>query len=295
MDNELAMIFNLIDKDKKGFITEADLRNSSTEALGEEIIRLMHFRGGGGEEECIYFDQFCSKIREIRGGATDAAKETCFEGQGESQLTFLKAGSNPFYLRKKKAAAFPTRYDDEATKELLKLILSRLNDIEDLRKSDLETSEASRRIKHLDYQNEMSSKCDKRQLEAVEWEKSSLLQKLEVANDRVYDLEKQLIDKENLVQRKRHDMTSLQRHFDVLAKLVEDTVAEKNSLVQEMTSLKEKEYANHASLNNQRELLHKDRVAFTLERIAFDNLRAGRKVELEEKVSVGHTRIKWIG
>ena len=50
MDNELAMIFNLIDKDKKGFITEADLRNSSSEAFGEEIIRLMHFQGGGEEE-----------------------------------------------------------------------------------------------------------------------------------------------------------------------------------------------------------------------------------------------------
>jgi len=146
---------------------------------------------------------------------------------------------------------------------------------------------AARLAKPRSIDHDISSKCDKRRLEAVEWENSCLLHKLEVANDVVDKLEKQLLDKEEILQRKRHDIAALQRNFDFLATLVDDHATEKKRFQQELTSLKEERHANYASLNHQRELLHNDRLAFTLERIAFDNLRE-REVETT-RVEIVHS------
>ena len=67
-------------------------------------------------------------------------------------------------------------------------------------------------------------------------------------------------------------MATLQRNFEVMASLVDDLKAQKAALEYKLVSMTDEAATNNnASLNRQRELLHQDRLAFTLERIAFDN------------------------
>ena len=63
----------------------------------------------------------------------------------------------------------------------------------------------------------------------------------------------------------------MQRNFEVISSLVDDLKTEKNSLKHKLDLVTQEGHANNASLNLQRELLHQDRLAFTRERIAFDN------------------------
>jgi len=69
----------------------------------------------------------------------------------------------------------------------------------------------------------------------------------------------------------RKDLNSMQKNFEVVSSLVTDLKSERNSLQYKLDLLTQEGHANNASLNLQRELLHQDRLAFTLERIAFDN------------------------
>ena len=66
-------------------------------------------------------------------------------------------------------------------------------------------------------------------------------------------------------------MITLQRNFEVISNLADDLKNEKNSLKDKLELLRQEGHANNASLNRQRELLHQDRLAFTHQRIAFDN------------------------
>ena len=111
-----------------------------------------------------------------------------------------------------------------------------------------------------------------RRLETLEWEKSNLLLRLETASERADGLEKQLHTTEDLLRGSRQDMATLQRNFEVMASLVDDLKAQKAALEYKLVSMTDEAATNNnASLNRQRELLHQDRLAFTLERIAFDN------------------------
>ena len=75
----------------------------------------------------------------------------------------------------------------------------------------------------------------------------------------------------NLLHSNQQDLITLQRNFEVVSNLVDDLKNEKNSLKDKLELLRQEGHANNASLNRQRELLHQDRLAFTHQRIAFDN------------------------
>ena len=75
----------------------------------------------------------------------------------------------------------------------------------------------------------------------------------------------------NLLHSNQQDLITLQRNFEVISNLADDLKNEKNSLKDKLELLRQEGHANNASLNRQRELLHQDRLAFTQERIAFDN------------------------
>ena len=75
----------------------------------------------------------------------------------------------------------------------------------------------------------------------------------------------------NLHYSNQQDLITLQRNFEVVSNLADDLKNEKNSLKDKLELLRQEGHANNASLNRQRELLHQDRLAFTHQRIAFDN------------------------
>ena len=75
----------------------------------------------------------------------------------------------------------------------------------------------------------------------------------------------------NLLHSNQQDLITLQRNFEVVSNLADDLKNEKNSLKDKLELLRQEGHANNASLNRQRELLHQDRLAFTHQRIAFDN------------------------
>ena len=75
----------------------------------------------------------------------------------------------------------------------------------------------------------------------------------------------------NLHYSNQQDLITLQRNFEVISNLADDLKNEKNSLKDKLELLRQEGHANNASLNRQRELLHQDRLAFTHQRIAFDN------------------------
>ena len=75
----------------------------------------------------------------------------------------------------------------------------------------------------------------------------------------------------NLLHSSQQDLITLQRNFEVVSNLADDLKNEKNSLKDKLELLRQEGHANNASLNRQRELLHQDRLAFTHQRIAFDN------------------------
>jgi len=241
MDN-LAQIFSLLDTDQKDYITESDLRTASNLQNNgniDDIIKLLNIKNS----ERLTLHQFCQRIHGIHYqedySSLDSKQnqyEEIFEGQGETRIK----SSNIKHQRESNNTT--QEFSDSVLRQIVSLL-------EDLR-------------------NEQDMR---KRMENLEYEKSNLLLRLEMSQERADGLEKQLLDTQDVVRSSRKDLITLQRNFEVVSNLADDLKNEKNSLKDKLELLRQEGHANNASLNRQRELLHQDRLAFTHQRIAFDN------------------------
>ena len=130
-EEQLHQIFNLLDSDAKGYITESDLRSASQGHNNniEDIIALLNM----SPKEKLSFGQFCRRIQLIG----HENNEEIFEGNGNSSIiseTPMKTYRKPNQIG--------TGLDvDKNVVGLMKLIMSRLDELVDQQQChDLRTS-----------------------------------------------------------------------------------------------------------------------------------------------------------
>ena len=271
MDN-LKAVFDTIDQGRRGFITEADLRLISNENQDiDQIVSLLNL----GPRDSLNFDQFRSKIRRIFNHDDEV-----YEGVSYNEVDFEKARSSPL-IRKKKASGSPDlggRRGYEEVINLLKQVLCRLED----------NPPSGKRWPQHDEEEEVL----KRRLEAVEVEKQAVQLRLDLASDRNEALEKQLVSKEADLKRARQDLINLTANFEAIVHVVEGLKATLKSELMEAKSMASKTSYNNsreaeaASLQKEREWLAQEKLAFSLERIAFDSYRSETVAEAAEAATV---------
>lgn len=246
----LEEIFSLIDIENKGYITEKDLRNTGgIDGSIDDIINLLNIKKEG---ERLTLHQFCQRIHGIHYSPSHYDEEI-FEGHGE-----IGTNINQKLHRTNESNLTVSEISDSTLKQIFTL-LKELKDEHDM----------------------------KNRIEILESEKSNLLRRFEITLERADGLEKQLHDTQDLVKSSRQDLITLQRNFETVTSLVADLKSERKSLQYKLDLLTQEGHANTASLDLQRELLHQDRLAFTLERIAFDNQSKATAVKALEAANTG--------
>ncbi len=290
--DDLTGIFKMFDVQNKGFITAKDLRDVSSSQSNcdiEEILNLLNL----DQEDKLNFYEFCSKIREIQGINDDRSSgvssraSSLEEDQVQEFLGIGESGDNKVW-NSRKPGKIPAESDSD---RLLKSMSEKLDEL--IERQDFNRAKSCQKCRsNQRLENDILSLESR--LRHCESEKILAQQQLELALDRVKDLQKLLADREAEVKRERNKAEKQSRNLDSLVRLTE-------LLTREAEALRQSEKSNTATINklkfenetleeeiidlnkqlkpdpvkpdqdnlDEKESLKEERIALSMERIAF--------------------------
>ena len=288
--DDLTGIFKMFDVQKKGYITAQDLRDVSSSQSScdiEQILNLLNL--DPGDKLNLY--EFCSKIREIQGVNDDRSSGVSSRASSlEEDQEFLgigESGDNKVW-NQRKLGKNPAESDSDRLLKSMSGKLDELIESQDFnRAKNCQKCESNQRLTNDNLSLES-------RLRHSESEKILAQQQLELALDRVKDLQKLLADREAEVKRERNIVEKQSRNLDSLVRLTE-------LLTREAEALRQSDKNNTATINklkfenetlqveildlnkqlksdsgkpdqdtlDEKESLKEERIALSMERIAF--------------------------
>lgn len=283
---ELRWIFDMIDVDRKGFITEQDLRRISTDDSAfknkedvEEITNLFNF---GHKLERLDFDHFQHRIMPLVNLRSEQ-----YEALGEYREPFTKVPS-PFRLQTKSRNEehLPSAEIVHHFKELL----TQMEEMLDQKCSSIDSFWQSLPLiveeRALASETFVDERNSKRRLEVNEAEKSNLKLQLDLASEKIDLLESQLQDKSNELKQCRQDNTDLKRIIDYQSNSIENLsnhTNDMNLILSSMKSICGKDEEKVSQLKVQQTKCIQNRLALALERLSLDRSREQLMVSSQEK------------